>query len=390
MYVSKQEGSYVNILTPAYVLFIPGNYLLELFHLYLFGPSGSGFAYALTYACYAVYFVARGVSYLLRAPTIRLPWSFSPRGRRNLLPYGLLLLAVALYLPVIYEFRALLATPRAIYMATRLGYGVYWVLSATLCYLAFISLLLKRHSSSIEISVFALLCALVLWFQGSKYHLLILLFIYVMYRVYLKRERVSLWRFSIFAGLMAAIGFGLFFIVNPELVMEDGLLHLSEYSSYSRNGMLVIDSDLGPLYGRLMLETQLFARIPRPLMPDKPTDWGAFYLAKHFYPEAYEANTGAPDFGYGVMFADFGVFTLFVVLLTGFVDGYLLRIFVNGTLRYRQPGYFILLLFGAGVQLVPIGGVYLLPEMIILAILANALQNFGARGLSVAAPPAAS
>jgi len=94
VYVSVRERSYLNVLTPTFAFLVPANYLLELYHLWLFGPTASPFAYALMYACYAVTCMAFALGYLkTRVPALRLPFTVRAAAGNALAPY--LVLAAA-------------------------------------------------------------------------------------------------------------------------------------------------------------------------------------------------------------------------------------------------------------------------------------------------------
>src|SRR5688572_19873949 len=105
MYVSLRERSYVNVLTPAFVFFIPANFLLELFHFSPFGPSASPLAYMLMYSAYPAHFVALAFGYSMKVPALRLPFSRAAgTGGSKLLPYLVFGAAFLLYLPILIEF----------------------------------------------------------------------------------------------------------------------------------------------------------------------------------------------------------------------------------------------------------------------------------------------
>jgi hypothetical protein len=194
---------------------------------------------------------------------------------------------------------------------------------------------------------------------------------------------LSLLRFTVFSAALVAIGAGLFLLTTPTLLIgPEGLQGLAAYSEYTRNGMLVIDSDIGPLYGQLNLEQQVYSRIPRPLFPDKPSDFGSFYLAEHFFPEAFLQGQGAPAFSYGIEFADFGVLALPYLTLINLLGGLLLKMFMTGLRRYNDPGSFVLVLFFAGLSVIPLSGIFLLGETIALAVAMNLLHGFRIRPAS--------
>src|SRR6185437_1038261 len=105
LYVSAVDRSYMNVLTPMYVLMIPSEYLLDIYHVVKFGPSNSAYAYVLSYSCYAAFTVALAWAYAkMRMPAIRLPFARLSAGRGRLPAYLTLAAAVALFLPVLIEF----------------------------------------------------------------------------------------------------------------------------------------------------------------------------------------------------------------------------------------------------------------------------------------------
>lgn len=380
MYVSVREDSYLNVLTPTFAVAIPTEYLLDIYHLWVYGPSNSNYAYILSYACYAAYTIAFAFGYTkVSMPALRLPFArySSPRGR--LPAYVTLSAAICLYLPVLIQFRSQLADPRAIYMETRTGYGVYFFLSSMLAYLALIFLLFAKRVGKIELSLFFVACAMFVWLQGSKGHLLGLVFIMALHWTYVRGRHLSLPTFLGFTIVMGALGIGLFLITTPTLI-TGGMDALSGYSDYSRNGMMVIDSGMGPFYGRLTLENQVYPRIPRALDPEKPRDFGDFYLAEHFFPDKFVMETGAPAFANGTWYADFGVLSLPLLLIAGFLSGLMLKMFMASLRRYRTPGDFILVLFASGVPLITLGATFLLPESILIAIVANGAYVIRLRG----------
>ena len=59
---------------------------------------------------------------------------------------------------------------------------------------------------------------------------------------------------------------------------------ISSYSDYTQNAMLVIDSRMPAQDGRLTLEANTYALVPRALMPGKRKHFAIFYLAKKVYP----------------------------------------------------------------------------------------------------------
>lgn len=374
IYASRQEKTFVNVFTPMFAIMIPTEYLLEIYHVLEFGPQHSPYAFALSYATYAAYTVGLVFAYtVIRMPLLRLPFDGHSAGRGRLPAYLLLAGAIALYLPVLIKFRAQITDPREIYQETRVGYGVYFFLSLTLAYLSLIMLLFAKRARRLEVGVFVFVCVVFVWLQGSKGHILGFVFILAMHRVYVAGRRVSFPKFLTFAFALALFGALLFLVTTPSLILNQGINGLAGYSDYTRNGMKVIDSGIGPFYGKLTLQNQLYTRIPRAIDPDKPRDFGDFYLAKHFFPDIYVLHSGAPAFGNGTWFADFGIFALPLQLTAGLLIGMLLKMFKQSTERYRTPGAFVMLLFASGIPLIALGQAFLLPESIVIAVFANAL-----------------
>jgi hypothetical protein len=384
LYVSLREGTFLNILTPAAAFLLPADYLLEAYHLLLYGPSASLYAYVLIYACYAATFAAFALSYAwTKVPSLRLPFA-AARGGGRVAPYLVLLAAIALYAPILIEFRDNLTNPREIYEQTRSDYGVFFYLSTTLCYLALILLLFRRRLGKGELGAFTLVCLIFLWLHGSKNQMLLVLFVLTTYWVYVRNRRVSFGKFVLFSGALAAVGVGLFLLTNPLIVLDRGLEGLASYSDYTRNGMLVIDSDISPMYGRLTLEQEIYSRVPRPLFPQKPDNFGALYLAAHFYPYDFLKGQGAPAFSFGPALADFGPLALPILLIENVLAGVLLKMFVTGLRRYNDPGSFTLMLFMAGLTLIPVSVSFVLPEALVLAVAINFLNGMRLRPRSVA------
>jgi hypothetical protein len=142
---SRRTRNYINVLTPFLLVSVPAYFVLELVNIFVRGYGGSRFAYVYIYVTYTMGVVAMavgylaaprlGVSLLLRMPRIRIPG----------LPYVLLILAFALYAPVLVEHRELLTSPREIYALTRVGYGLESILSTFCINVGFILILFQRN-----------------------------------------------------------------------------------------------------------------------------------------------------------------------------------------------------------------------------------------------------
>jgi hypothetical protein len=377
--VSKREGSYINIMSPSFIMNIPAYYLLPLFFTHVFGTDASRYAYVYVYATLAVENVV--FAYVYTRPTrrlIRLPLRYA-YSNFDLLSFALLGLAVLMYAPVLFQFPEYLLDPRQIYTHTRIGFGVNFYTSSTLAYLAVILIQFSGRSRWVKGFVI-LVAAVVLSLHGSKEQMLSLVLLLILFEVYVRRRKLNF-----LPSLLAGVGLGFFLLLLFAATMAlgdspaDALEEISQYSDYTRNAMLLIDSHFPLQYGRLTVEAQTIGRIPRILMPKKPKDFGGLYLDEEFYPLSMDADEGAPDFGIGVQYADFGVLAIVYLAVFAMLRGWLARIFVSRLSYSRHPADFFLVAFLAGISLIPVGAVgWLLPEALIVAVLLRFASCFGA------------
>jgi hypothetical protein len=379
VFISRHEGSYLNILTPAFIISIPACYLLPLFFIHVFGTDASSYAYVYVYAtltaenCAFVYAYTRPSRSLIRLP---LRYSYSNFDR---LSFICLALAILMYAPVAFQFPEFLLDPRQIYAHTRTGFGINFYISSTLAYLAVILIQFSGRSRLIK-GLVILVAAVLLSLHGSKAQMFSLVLLLALFEVYVKKRKLKLW-LSLLVGVGLAVFLVLLFAASMTLgdSPADALEVISQYSDYTRNAMMVIDSHFPLQYGKLTLEGQTIGRIPRLLMPKKPKSFGALYLDDQFYPEAMDADAGAPDFGMGVQYADFGALAIVYLAVFTMIRGWLARVFVDRLNRSRHPADFFLVAFLAEISLFPVGGVgWLLPEAFGTAALLCFASRIGA------------
>lgn len=367
--VSKHEGSYFNILTPSFIVSIPGYYLLPYFYISVFGSENSLYAYVYVYATLAVENVAFVYIYTRPAKRIiRLPFSYSYNNFDSL-SFVFIGLAFLSYMPILVQFPEYLLDPRQIYIHTRTGFGPSFFISSTLACLAVILVQFSEQSRIMK-GVVILVAAVILALHGSKIQVLSLVLLVILFQVYVRKRILGS-----LASLFACLGLSLLLLLlfAATMALGDGpaemLEAISGYSDYTRNAMLLIDSHFPLQYGRLTLEMQTVARVPRAFWPNKPKNFGAGYLDDEFYPEAMDADAGPPDFGIGVQYADFGVFAIFYLAVFAMLRGWLTRVFLLRLNQSRHPADFLVLAFLAGVSLFPVGGAgWLLPEALVAAI----------------------
>jgi hypothetical protein len=162
---------------------------------------------------------------------------------------------------------------------------------------------------------------------------------------------------------------------GPQEVLEA----ISNYSDYTRNATMVIDEHFPLQYGRLTLEANTLALVPRALMPSKAKDLGGLYLDEEFYPELLDADAGAPSFGMGMQYADFGFLTIVYLALCGLFRGWLARVFVNRLKHSSHPADFFMVAFLADISVFPVGGLgWFLAGAILVALLLRRISTIGA------------
>lgn len=124
VFVSRREGSYLNLLTPTFLTAIPAYYLLPMAFTQLFGSDASVYAYIYVYATLAVENVV--FAYVYTRPTrrlIRLPFLYS-YNNFGLLAFIFVGLAMLMYAPIVLQFPEYILSPREIYTHTRTGFGI--------------------------------------------------------------------------------------------------------------------------------------------------------------------------------------------------------------------------------------------------------------------------
>jgi hypothetical protein len=378
VFVSRREGSYLNILTPAFLTTVPAYYLLPLFATHFFGTDATPYAYTYVYATLAAENVAFTYAYL--RPTrrmIRLPLRYS---YCNFVSLSLISLGIAIlmYVPILLEFPEYILDPRQIYEHTRVGFGFSYYVSSTLAYLSVILIQFSGSSRWLRWGV-VLVSAGLLSLHGSKGQVLSLFLLLALFEIYVNGRKVRLLTSLIVAGSLSLLVL-LLFIASMVIERDplEAVRTISEYSDYTRNAMLVIDSQFPLQYGRLTIEGHVYGRIPRLLMPDKPTNFGALYLDDQFFPESLDAEAGSPDFGIGVQYADFGFLAIVYLACFAMLRGWLARIFIRRLRGTQHPADFFMVAFLANVSLFPVGGVgWLLPEAFLVAVSIRFVSRIG-------------
>ncbi|MGM9476204.1 hypothetical protein ACS5PU_07230 [Pedobacter sp. GSP4] len=374
-YVIKNEKNYINVFFPFMLSVIPVNFIFEPLWLYYFGTAGTTFAYFYVYFCsnITIFMMVLGYIKFPKNLILALPFSYL-RPKPRILSYLLITIAAIVYLPVLIEFKEFIFEPREIYTRTRTGYGLYFFVSSFLAMIGFVLLLFSKNLKRSNIIAITIFEAIFLFLHGSKGQVLILLLILAIYFTYVKNWKVNIRKMVIMLASAGGLVISLF-ILTTSYEYDNIFKVMLGYSDYNRNAMIVVDKDDSNFNGQITYESNFYSRIPRALMPNKPKDYGVFKLAKKYFPEWYYADTGSPAFGYGIQYADFGVFAFFYLAFWGALTGVLLKIFINRLQRFKTPGDFIVVVFLAGIVLIPLGDGYLLPEHLITALIVNMLLS---------------
>src|ERR1700733_89606 len=377
--LSKHDDSYVNILSPSFLIAIPAYYLLPLVYMNFFGTSASGYAYSYVYLTLAAESVAFVYAYIRtgrRLIAVPLGRSYE---RFALLSIACLLAGTLAYLPLILKFRQDLLDPRQIYIQTRTGFGTEFFISSTLAYLAVILILFARCSRDTK-TVVVLAAAGLLSLHGSKGETLAVPSLLLLFFVYARGRKFKFGYTLMVLSITGVFGLLLF---AATMTLSGGLVDIldavSSYSDYTRNAMLVIDSNVPLQYGRLTVEANTLAIVPRSLDPGKPKNFGPFFLAEQFYPESFDEDSGSPAFGVGVQYADFGYLAILYIIAFAMLRGWLARVFVNRLAFTKHPADFLMVAFLADIPLFPLGIGWLFPETVVVAILLSFLCSVGAK-----------
>ena len=361
-----KDRSWINWATPFFILSIGSKYFFQfLFLYYSVDPGGSRYAYAYCYTTYGLSFFIGALVYAFVKPVkLRIGGGAD---ELHTLPWILLLLGFLLYLPVLVEFRAYLGDPRRIYEATRTGYGLYYFGSTTLTSLGFVTFLFKKAKTLGGAVVFFAICVLLAYWHGSKGQIITYLLIWMLYRVYVDRKPIRAFVASLMLILVAGLVVGSFALFSDVADVAELASSVTNFADYVRNAMLVIDDPDAPrYYGRLMMENEIYSRVPRFLMPGKPKDFGPFILAKTYNPASYRNDEGVGAFDIGFVYADFGAFSIILICAYSALSASFVSTLVQHLRHEGGAGAFIVFLFMVGVSVIPISGPFYLPESMAL------------------------
>jgi hypothetical protein len=387
-YVSLRERTYINALSAFFAFYFFTSFVLEPYFfqwdVYQYDVNAFAFVYLCDFANFfglaVAYTAVAGVSKFNRIPD-RSP---AIETRLGTLAWVLLALSAVMFLPVALEFRKLVfSDPRLLYASTRIGYGQYLFISVLLGNLSVICFLFSaRRGYFLFVPCIILLTLL----KGAKGPILVILEIYATWAVYVRGVRVALGKFALSAIAVVAIMTGLFAVTLRGVDSSVLLFAIAGYSDYNRNAALTVSKPIGPFYGRLALENWVYSRVPRVLYPNKPKNFGQYYLAEHYLPEQFVAEAGAPPFGAGNYIADFGIFAPVFMLLMGLCGGYLLGLCVQWLRRGGGVAAFVPLLYFSGISLIPIPLAFLGVEHLLIGMFLGKISRLKVRAKRSGSP----
>jgi hypothetical protein len=344
--------------------------VLELVYLSVYPQAGSTYGYLIVYLLYSLELTGLVAGYLVirRSAIVKLIRVDHIPGY---LAWFILFLAFTIYLPVLLEFSNFILQPREIYMRTRTGYGLNYFGSLFFANLAFLIFLFYRGGGILGRLVFLGVLFFVIGMHGSKGAFVTIFLIYLLFLVYIKKINQSLKRTVYYGAVFSATMVTLFYFTLPESMKAEFLKGIVNYSDYSRHAIMVVDQPPDVTYGRLIFEDNIVSLVPRAVFPEKPKDFGSFFLSKHYFPEWFYGDTGSPAFGVGTYYADFREASLVVIFFVSFAIGSFIKIFLNRVVKFQSPSDFIMLIFFAGVPLLNLGTGYLvIPHFAIVLFLA--------------------
>ncbi|KLV66330.1 oligosaccharide repeat unit polymerase [Citrobacter sp. MGH106] len=374
----RKERKVINIMTPYLLITFPILYVFEIVYLSITKDSINTVGYIFFYTCYLISILFFTVFYLysqdIKIPPYKKDCVVNIKiGRYSFFAFLFTIMSIVFYLPVILEFKDLLLQPRRIYEQTRTGYGVYFYTSIVLSQIALLFSFYLLNKKTLYSSIIIISNVLLILIHGNKGPLIIAFVSYLMFQSYVLRKEIKIKYLLIACGFLAAL-VSLFFIYTYDN-NNNVFINMAYYSDYTRNAVLLMTKDWSFEYGRLMLESEIYSRIPRALLPSKPEDFGYLYIAKVLYPIEFYRNQGAPAFGYGEYYADFGLYTPLYLAISGAVKGVIAKYFHNMLLKDNNIYVFIPFIFSCGVGIIPVSMGYLLPEHLFIAFSLYILIN---------------
>ena len=369
--VSIRDKNIVDYLTPTVTILIVSSYLLPTIDSYTNGQLGSTYAYFYYYAAISIPILTSALVYFFAKP-MKIGWGADLIQSKNM-RWIFLAFSAIIYAPILIKYSSLLASPRDIYQQSRSGEGIYFFTSILVLDISFIYFLFEKNKKTWNNILFLLIATGLGLLHGSKSLTITFYWLYLLHAVYIEHRKFSLLKVGIVLSIPAFIISALFIVLQGSSIniLLDSMV---KYADYSKNAMLVVDDrTMSPHYGKFVLESNLYGRIPRIFFPGKPDFYGSFRVASRYYSESDLRGVGSPDFSVGLYYYDFGIFAIFYLSAWSAATTYILKGLVHKSNTDSSKANFLLIAFISGVGLIQTGESYTLPEHFILAY-ALALQ----------------
>jgi len=375
--VSKRERSYLNIITPFFMLATVKTFFLEVWRLFRLDMWGSDVAFVLVVIANGFYIGAFIFSFILlgkRKGFVIFHLS-SKNGKYWVESLVFLILCVVFFFPIYKEFgNQVFLDSRYVYTQTRTGWGIYYFVSAFFAYFSLVFCLYSIKPKLVNVLCVAIFYSLLLFFLGSKGKVLgAWTIIFIWYLKQFKPQfslKMLCTVFALILPLAAILVSGFTTGGTKDLTLAEKVDFAAMYADYSKNESLVIDDkNMSLMFGKMMFEEFFVSKIPRVFYQNKPKDFGQFYLAEKYYPDRFDMDTGSPSFGKAMYFVDFGYLALFVIALFSFASGLFACMSWNGILFKDNPYNFIVACTFNGVSFIAVGvGSFLIETVLFLML----------------------
>ena len=257
--VSFYEKSLIHVLTPALFVFFPSYYVFELVYIYTADNmqvehNSAGYVFfSFIYALSILMFSSGYVFSVKKKITLLSIRKISDSCFCNAKTYSFFavlfsIISLFLYTPIIVEFSQYIASPRKIYELTRTGYGSSFFISILTSVLAILfSFYVYRKKKVLSLLV-VFLNAVLIYLHGNKGPIIILFLSWLLYRRYIEEKSFSIKQLMIY-GVSVSVVIIAFFYFTFQVELNSILEAMAGYSDYTRNAILLFNSDLSMQWG---------------------------------------------------------------------------------------------------------------------------------------------
>jgi len=251
-------------------------------------------------------------------------------------------------------FTWLLAT-RTGFQLYRKGLGHLYVISIAILNIGYLYILFFSVNNGKKLIIATAIFVFILYFYGCKGAVIFTIFeAIVFYNFFFKKIKIKQ---TILLFTCLCLVFALFFSLyrykpkeNRTPLLREILLYAGYYNE-GRRFFSDFKDEFRYVYGKEYV-SNLWLYVPRAFYAGKPYSYGVVkYVVEHYYPGAGESGS-TPAFGGPVEeYLNFGIIGIIII---GFIRGYILSLFYNYFLKYRNFVGFVLLSNTMGFSIFPI------------------------------------